>query len=185
MPPGLRSLGVLASAVALVTSCVASCTTTTTGPSGYGGAAPTTVGSTGSATTTTTGPAYSYDGGPSTLPIIPETCTPDDAGCAGATGVEYQCPTDMDASDIDASLPVNCPSDPQNGIGPALYCCSNLCVPGCGDLPCPAKSCPATATLLMTCGPAMPDIEPGCTLIATRPSPQGLGERFSFCCASL
>lgn len=177
----MRSLGVLAPAVVLV----AACSTSATGPSGNGGAAPLTAGlSGGSTTTTTTGPAYTYDGGPSTLPVIPETCTADDAGCAGGEGVEYQCPTDMDAS-ADASIPANCPSDPQNGTGPALYCCSNLCASGCGDLPCPTEACPATATLLLTCGPSLPDLEPGCTLIATRPSPQGLGQRFSFCCASL
>jgi hypothetical protein len=183
MAAAMRSLLVLASALVAAVGC----STLTAAPDGYGGGSTAAVGSNGGgggatmSTTTTTGTvSFSGDGGTSTLPIIPETCTPDDAGCAGLTGVEYQCP-----GDTDASAPVNCPSDPQNGTGPALYCCSNLCTQGCADLPCPSEPCPAAATLLVTCGPAMPDIEPGCTLIATRPAAQGLGQRFSFCCPSL
>jgi len=159
---------------------VVACSTTATGPGGNGGALSTTVGSTSGSATPEAGPVYFYDGGPSSLPIIPETCAPDDAGCAGLTGVEYQCP-----GGLDASAPVNCAADPQTGTGPALYCCSNLCVSGCGDLPCPSEPCPAGSGLLVTCGPGTPDIEPGCTLIATRPAAQGLGQRFSFCCQGL
>jgi hypothetical protein len=125
------------------------------------------------------------DGGTSTLPVIPSSCVPSSAYVdLGPNGTLYACPT---------AVPENCAPQPQpqGYVGPDLYWCPNsICAPGCADLPCPPDACPSTATAVYTCGPGMPDVESGCTLIATADAGPvlagdggaSLGGRYTYCC---
>jgi hypothetical protein len=121
--------------------------------------------------------------------MVPPSCTVvEDAGINALT-TEFSCPQG-------SALPTNCASHPYPCAPPPTACpqppaglpwlfdCSNQsCTEGCGDIPCPSVPCPPSTSSLWTCGPKMPELAPGCVLIATTPGTMPFSDRYSVCCA--